>query len=598
MSDQPTRRTDITGGGPPGEGLELSITDTGAFEARYLKKELLGRGGMGEVFLCEDRSIGREVALKVIRAQHLGSAEHQVRFLREARVQGRLQHPAIVPIHELGRSPELGPYFIMKRVHGQTLRQVLNTLRDGAAPEYTRAKLLAAFRQLCLAIDYAHSHGVVHRDLKPSNVMLGDFGEVHVLDWGLAKWLDRDGLAPDLDATLGGAVMGTPGYMAPEQRASDAIDERTDIYALGAILYEILTLRPLAPRASDREEQPTAPMAASTDVTVVRDPTLAPELQAICAKATRTEAALRHRSVHELLEELDRYLEGDRDLELRRSLARVQAASATALVDRVLANAPEATDRDRAEAMREVSRALALDPDHLPARHALVRLLVNPPARLPEAVGKRIRESWLGLLQSGARAGVVIQVLLAALFLPLVLMMGVRDWVAALAFLGFHVLLTAGAALDGWVAVSTKPYTRPLHLFVAFLAATAASRLFGPLVFAPSLAAGFLSALMFHARKNEVPAMVALTVLGIIAPVGLEYAGILPRSYAFTGDAMLIHAQMAGLREVPSMLFLVIATIAAVLIPAINLWRVRGELDRAQAELAVRAWHLETLMEG
>ncbi|TMQ08989.1 MAG: serine/threonine protein kinase, partial [Deltaproteobacteria bacterium] len=205
----------------------------------YAIGELLGRGGMGEVVLAHDEHIGREVAIKRMRWADPG-VDAETRFLREAKIQARLQHPGIVPVHELGRDADGRPYFTMKRLAGTTLFQLLGgSLRP----------LLRAFVDVCLAIEFAHEHGVIHRDIKPTNIMLGDFGEVYVLDWGVARVLDEDGSGhPSVrdivtmeGETQVGAVMGTPGYMAPEQ-ASDAkrVKKPADVFAMGATLYAIL----------------------------------------------------------------------------------------------------------------------------------------------------------------------------------------------------------------------------------------------------------------------------------------------------------------------------------------------------------------------
>src|SRR3954469_2659561 len=183
----------------------------------YQVGALIGRGGMGEVVVAQDQRIGREVAVKRIRAK---APTHDAvdRFLREARIQARLDHPAIVPVYELGTDADGRPYFTMKRLAGVTLSR---KLADNGPVQ----PLLRAFVDVCLAIQLAHSRGVVHRDLKPSNIMLGDYGEVYVLDWGVARVLDDPhhsiAVAGDIQSldgqTRAGAVLGTPGYMAPEQ---------------------------------------------------------------------------------------------------------------------------------------------------------------------------------------------------------------------------------------------------------------------------------------------------------------------------------------------------------------------------------------------
>jgi serine/threonine-protein kinase len=154
------------------------------FEERYEHRALLGEGGMGAVDLFQDRAIGREVAIKRIRPE-ASSPGALARFVREARVQGQLEHPAIVPVHDLAENSEGTAFFTMKRVRGASLDDILDALATDAPDaraRYGRRKLLTAFATVCLAVDFAHSRGVLHRDLKPANVMLGDFGEVYVLD--------------------------------------------------------------------------------------------------------------------------------------------------------------------------------------------------------------------------------------------------------------------------------------------------------------------------------------------------------------------------------------------------------------------------------
>src|SRR5580700_1007154 len=242
--DDPATIPNVTAPAPPapqpGEKVEDPEGELGhdePFELRYEMRTKLGEGGMGEVHLCRDRRIGREVALKVIRSEHGARADLRKRFLREVRVQGQLEHPSVVPVYDLGRDPDRKSYFTMKRVRGQTMEQILSALRRGepeAVRQNTRFKLLTAFGTACLAVHFAHTRGVLHRDLKPGNVMLGDFGEVYVLDWGLAKVTDgtdaseTDGApssglqadpAPRAEGlpvlTATGVLMGTPGFMAP-----------------------------------------------------------------------------------------------------------------------------------------------------------------------------------------------------------------------------------------------------------------------------------------------------------------------------------------------------------------------------------------------
>jgi serine/threonine protein kinase/tetratricopeptide (TPR) repeat protein len=235
----------------------------------------LGHGGMGLVLRGRDIDLDRDVAVKVLREQHAGRPELARRFLEEAKISGQLQHPGVVPVYALGTLGDRSPYFAMKLVRGQTLARLLD---DRKAVGDDRPRFLGIFAQVCQTLAYAHARGVLHRDLKPANVMVGTFGEVQVMDWGLAKVLpqgtedagadgpgptQREGqdavrrirrtcppeaASPDAaDAcTQEGDVLGTPAYMAPEQARSDLrrVDERADVFGLGAILCKILTGRP------------------------------------------------------------------------------------------------------------------------------------------------------------------------------------------------------------------------------------------------------------------------------------------------------------------------------------------------------------------
>ncbi len=228
---------------------------------RYELYGEIGRGGMGEVWRGRDPSLGRDLALKVLLAKHAARPEVVRRFLEEAQINGQLQHPGVVPVYELGRYDDGRPFFTMKLVKGRTLAALLKE-RPSAAHDLPR--FLGVFEAVCQAVGYAHSKGVIHRDLKPANVMVGAFGEVQVMDWGLAKVLGspRGGPPPgegpagsvvqtDRSGGAGaesrpGSVMGTPAYMAPEQALGqvERLDRRCDVFGLGAILCEVLTGRP------------------------------------------------------------------------------------------------------------------------------------------------------------------------------------------------------------------------------------------------------------------------------------------------------------------------------------------------------------------
>ncbi|HEX5270461.1 MAG TPA: protein kinase, partial [Gemmataceae bacterium] len=226
-------------------------------------KKLLGQGGMGDVWLGRDRRLRRPVAVKVAQDRWAGHDTVLRRFLEEAQLTSQLQHPAIPPVYDMGQLPDGRPYFCMKVIRGRTLASIL-ARRDNPAHDLPR--LLAIFEQVCQGVAYAHSKGVIHRDLKPHNVMVGAFGEVQVMDWGLAKVLrdippvaadtagssaagsvvQTEGTQQGEPLTQAGAVLGTYAYMPPEQARGEVghLDRRSDVFGLGAILCEILAGKP------------------------------------------------------------------------------------------------------------------------------------------------------------------------------------------------------------------------------------------------------------------------------------------------------------------------------------------------------------------
>lgn len=232
---------------------------------KYEYGDVVARGGMGAILKAGDQNIRREVAMKVLLDPTKASELEILRFIEEAQVTGQLEHPSVVPVHDLGVDAVGNVFYTMKYVRGLTLHAILMRISKNdrtIVEEYPLGKLLTIFQKICDAMAFAHSKSVIHRDLKPENVMVGEFGEVLVMDWGLAKVLGREGddrwaSAEAIDsvrnqdasgalATVAGTVFGTPQFMAPEQAKGDtrAMDPRTDVYALGAILYNILVLRP------------------------------------------------------------------------------------------------------------------------------------------------------------------------------------------------------------------------------------------------------------------------------------------------------------------------------------------------------------------
>ena len=284
--------------------------------ANYRIERELSRGGMGRILVASDRRMGRTVALK---EATIASPHARARFEREALITGRLQHPGIVPVYEAGCWPNGEPFYAMKLVEGRPLRACI----EAQAELRGRLGLLPNLVAVADALSYAHARRVIHRDLKPDNVLVGDYGETVIIDWGLAKQLDDDAAGDDggddaaggrtddaPGVTVAGTALGTPVYMPPEQARGEAVDERADVYALGAMLYHLLTGRvPYHDSRSAAEvldrvlAGPPRPVAASV-------PDAPPDLIAIVDKAMQRAPADRYPSARELAEDLRRYTTG------------------------------------------------------------------------------------------------------------------------------------------------------------------------------------------------------------------------------------------------------------------------------------------------
>lgn len=297
---------------------------------KYKFRKSIGRGGMKMVLQVRDTDTARDVAMAVLPDAAIRPRKDLRKFIEEARITAALEHPNIVPVHEIGMDAAGAPYFTMKLLRGETLASVLERLnrQDPEALErYRLFHLLHIFIKICNGISFAHSKGVLHMDLKPSNIQIGEFGEVLVLDWGLAKVMTRKNdpalsfcpfgdPEPFFDGstvTLDGVTKGTPGYMAPEQAAgqNSKLDEKSDIYSLGAILYAILTWKnPLDPENLQNMLQRTVygNIVPPRERAPERD--IPSALEAVVQKAMRVNPAERYNSVEELREDVNAYIGG------------------------------------------------------------------------------------------------------------------------------------------------------------------------------------------------------------------------------------------------------------------------------------------------
>ena len=281
--------------------------------SKYHSLKLLGMGGMGVVYSAEDPSLKRQVALKLLREPFRQNREQIAKFINEARITARIDHPNVVSVHQLGVNEHNGVYFSMRRISGETLQNAIRRLRDGdadASHHYTRRRLLDIFIAGCNGVAAAHEKKILHCDLKPANIMIGSFGEVLVLDWGLAREFD----APVPADRKPNSISGTPAYMAPELVTGEQAvpDEKTEVYALGTILHCILSWN-LSPFDQSLDKDALLEKVALGKYLPLHPPkgvARSRELCAICKKAMHKDRDKRYQSVSELLNDLHNYRDG------------------------------------------------------------------------------------------------------------------------------------------------------------------------------------------------------------------------------------------------------------------------------------------------
>ena len=345
----------------------------GPGDARHVVGPEIGRGGGGRVLLGVDRDLWRSVAVKVMPKRRTDDPKSVQAFIEEAIITGGLEHPNIVPAYELAYSDELGLYYTMKRLTGRPLWQILDALRTGHA-ELARYfglfRILGCFVEICRAIAYAHSRGVLHTDLKPGNIVIGKYGETVVVDWGLAQITGPAGAGQ----ARAGMRAGTPEYVAPEVATGPAgvVDERSDIWSLGVLLYEMLTLS-VPFLGQDTQETLTKVVHEALQPPSERAPdrNIPPGIEQICLRALAKNPGERYQRVKTLLEDVESYLEGTRERMRRVEQARHAQSAARAVLDEV-ESVGKTIDAELARA-RDAAPGIEPDVERLRAdRHRLL----------------------------------------------------------------------------------------------------------------------------------------------------------------------------------------------------------------------------------
>ncbi|MCA8961600.1 MAG: tetratricopeptide repeat protein [Planctomycetes bacterium] len=407
-----------------GESREEHATTDPTFSTpygRYEVREEIARGGMGRILAVWDRDLGRELAMKVVidEGRH-SKADLLERFLREARITSRLEHPGVVPVHEVGVDDEGRVFFTMRRIRGRELGEVFASSR-GHDSDWSVHRALEGLLKVCDTIAFAHSHGVVHRDLKPENIMVGDFGEVYVMDWGLAKDLHeacRDELDRVAASTRSGSIVGTPYYMAPEQATGVEVGPAADIYALGALLYTLLAGEPPYAEHESTDRVLDAMRAGpprELDALPDTESTMGP-LRRICLRAMARAPADRFGHAGEMAHALRVYLADRERAEQEAARARAEAERSRRVADFVVALF-EPVDPYPSPGARRVGAPSALEILNR-GTERLDRELIDEPAiraRLSITLGdlhrklgslaeaRRLLESGLALLEAEGR---------------------------------------------------------------------------------------------------------------------------------------------------------------------------------------------------
>jgi serine/threonine protein kinase len=551
----------------------------------YQLGELIGRGGMGEVVAAIDVQFGREVALKRLRAQQ-PTAEMTKRFIREAQVQARLDHPAIVPVHELGTDAAGNPYFTMKRLAGTTLAEAITQGRP-------LQPLLRAFVDVCFAIQLAHERGIVHRDLKPANVMLGNYNDVYVIDWGVARKIGQKRTStmfaavegtpePEDSGTQTGAVLGTPGFIAPEQVRGAHVAPPADVYSLGALLFEILAGEPLHPVG---HKGIAATLANPTQSPLERKPArgIAPELDAVCVAALAEDPAARP-TARELAERVQRYLDGDRDLERRRALAAEQLALArTALRE----------PSRHSEAGQAASRALALDPDSAEAAQLVAKLILEPPQTIPAELQASLdaEERQFGRARARDATWAFLSLFLA---LPVfVFVQQIDNWTSLVALYAATVVVATLTWHNG------KTGTTPLWLMLLgnFVLAFMFARLTSTFILCVGLVCGQTLALATRPSLAQRPiVLVTWIALALLTPVSLEWWGLIEPTWWMNPEGIVSKGTILDTIRNVDVIALSLGQVAlAIVVGLYAMSTTRARAD-AQRRAHIQAWHLQQLI--
>ena len=608
VADEPIAPGDPTepvvgSGGPVPAASGAKVTLPGD---RVRARRLIGRGGMGEVIAALDRRIGREVAIKRMRDPH------PIRR-RDRAVPPRGADPGAA------RSP--GDRAGARARHRRRGAAVLHdeaALRaharaSGSPTGAPQARLLRAFVDVCLAVELAHARGVIHRDLKPSNIMLGDYGEVYVLDWGVARvlsgtpmrcrrrtrcrrssrrpsttttWAGRTPSGSSEASTQTGAVLGTPGYISPEQLEGDAAGPPADVYALGCDPVRDARRRAAAP--ARRQTAIASTLAAPRDRPSSRRPDRAipPELDAGLPRRARPGPG---RAAHRAPARRTRCRRTSTAIATSSAAARSPRSSSRSAHEALAAKDPDG----RTTALRRAGRALALDPESAQAAELIGALLLEPPsaASSPQLAASLERHERQ-IARHRSRQAIVAYLSVFAL-LPAVLLLDVRSWTTVVVC---YATLTLGAATS-WLHVKTGRPSVPVALVLTLSLAILFTRIASPFVLTPLVICCAIAALTSIPAIAERPWLVmAWTITAVMAPFVLEWTGVLDSTWEVGNRRIEVHGDVFDPRGKDEEIALVLANLLFTLVVAWLALAISRRRLAAQRQLHVQAWHLGQLV--
>lgn len=602
-------------------------TDDGGEETRFYLRfspdQVIAEGGMGRIRRFHDRFLRRDVVAKALRPDLQEDGLARLRLLREARIQAGLQHPCIVPVYDIGNVSRSDAFFLMALISGMTLQEIIAGLRAGSIPivrRFTRRRLLESFCRVCLAVEYAHEHGIVHRDLKPENIMMGEYGEVYILDWGVAKQRDdgTGGFSSERESALAalpsvehdepddedsdikteaGTALGTLEYMAPEQYlASSRLDERSDIYALGAILYEILSLQWF--REAPTREELARLVRRESLAPLPRSPVdgVSAELDAIWRRATATRPAERYQTARALHDAIINHLDEEREKQRVRDVAMEHARAAALEIGDDDAS-PEEAEARRARALRRLGQALAVDPSLSEALQALVTdLLKHPAGASAEVREEMLRTEHETAVRSFGMSAIIYGVWLAFLILGYAVM-GVLHRPLMLATCAVIALLIV---YNIWLW-RREHYDRRHMLAVALLSFSAVgltSAFLGPFVLLPSLATTTFAAFAVTMRSDTRARMIimGMSLAAVVIPLSLELAGLVPRSYLYEGGKIIVVPQLVALPSSVSPFILGAIAVLTILLSNFHLWQIVNHLSGSERSALTQVHRLRQLL--